>query len=346
MKKIGILLVNLGTPASPHPKDVRHYLNEFLMDGRVIDKPWLTRFFLVRGLIVPFRYKSSAKAYQQIWTKEGSPLLVHGENLRRDLQQELGEDFIVEIGMCYQNPSLKKALDTLLKKEVSRLLVLPLYPHYASATTGSVHQKVMGILSKQQLIPEVTFVDHFFDHPGLINAFCEVAKKHSLSTFDHFLFSFHGLPERQLTKVDCHGRCLASNTCCKTVTQYNRSCYSAQCHATATAIVKALEIPQKSYSISFQSRLGKEPWLSPYTSKTITTLAKEKKNKILVFCPSFVCDCLETLYEIGIEYSHEFKAAGGENLTLVEGLNNHPSWIQGIKNIILDRLPHQYQQYK
>lgn len=337
--RTGILLVNLGTPASPSPTDVRRYLTEFLMDGRVIDEPWLKRFLLVRGLIVPSRYKTSAKAYQQIWTDEGSPLLIYGKRLRDALQIELGESFQVELGMCYQNPSIQSALESLMKIGVSRLLVLPLYPHYASATTGSAHQRVMEILSRQQIIPEVTFIDHYFDHPGLINAFCAIAKKHPLQDFDHFLFSFHGLPERQLTRADCHKRCLASKGCCEKTTPYNRSCYSAQCYATAKAIVKKLDLPNDQYSICFQSRLGKEPWLSPYTSQTIADCASQQKNKILVFCPSFVADCLETLYEIGIEYAHEFKAAGGTRLALVEGLNDHPSWIQGIKQIILERLP-------
>ncbi len=335
-ERTGILLVNLGTPASPHPKDVHRYLSEFLMDGRVIDKPWLQRFLLVRGLIVPFRYKSSAKAYQQIWTDEGSPLLVHGKRLRLALQQELGDSFIVELGMCYQSPSIESALENLLSSEISRLLILPLYPHYASATTGSVNEKVMNFLSRRAIIPKVTFIDQFFEHPGLINAFCEVAKKYSLTDYDHFLFSFHGLPERQLTQIDCHGRCLATKDCCEKISSYNKNCYSAQCYATATAIAKTLEIPEERYTICFQSRLGKEPWLSPYTSQTITDCAKKQKNKLLVFCPSFVCDCLETLYEIGIEYAHDFKNAGGENLTLVEGLNDHPSWIQGIKKILLE----------
>lgn len=332
----GVLLINLGTPDSSSPENVRRYLTEFLNDGRVMDLPWLQRQFLVRGLIVPRRHRSSAKAYQKIWTSEGSPLLVQGKRLKIALQKELGEQFLVELAMRYKNPSIELGLNSLMNAEVDEILILPLFPHYASATTGSVHQKVMEILSQRQIIPKVTFLNKFYDHPGFIEAFCASAKVHFLSDYDHMLFSFHGLPERQLTKVDCHNHCLSSVTCCEKMTVNNRNCYAAQCYATATAIAKNLQISRKDYSICFQSRLGKEPWLQPYTAQKILELAKDKKEKILVFCPSFVCDCLETLYEIKVEYAEDFKKAGGKLLTLVEGLNDSPVWVKGLRRIILE----------
>lgn len=336
MKKTGILLINLGTPDSSAPSDVRRYLIEFLTDERVIDLPWLQRQFLVRGLIVPRRYKTSAKAYKEIWTSEGSPLLVHGNRLKAALQKELGGRFLVELAMRYQNPSIEVGLDALLKQGISDLIILPLFPHYASATTGSVHQKVMETLSRRHVIPKVTFIDQYCDHPGLLEAFCATAKAHPITDYDHVLFSFHGLPERQLTKVDCYNHCLSSSNCCEKIDAINKNCYAAQCYATATALAKRLEISRQKYTISFQSRLGKEPWLQPYTAQTIVDLAKNKKENVLVFCPSFVCDCLETLYEIKVEYAEDFRKAGGKQLTLVEGLNDSPAWVQGLRNIILE----------
>lgn len=334
-KRTGVLLVNLGTPDSPHPNDVHRYLIEFLCDGRVIDMPWLKRQLLVRGAIVPRRYKLSAKAYQEIWTAAGSPLLVHSRNLQQALQVELGEFFPIELGMRYQNPSLESALEKLFKADISRLVILPLFPQYASATTGSVQQKVMELLSPRQVIPEVTFIDHYFTHPGLIAAFCAAAKEHAIENYHRILFSFHGLPTRQLIAASCHNHCLSAANCCEKLTATNRQCYAAQCYATAKAIAGALGLPPERYTVCFQSRLGKDPWLKPYTSEVIADCAAQKQDKILVFCPSFVCDCLETIYEIGIEYTADFKKVGGNLLTLVPGLNNHPVWVKGLKDIIL-----------
>jgi ferrochelatase len=330
----GILLVNLGTPDSPQPKDVYKYLNEFLTDGRVIDIPWLWRQMLVRFLIVPFRYKQSAAAYQKIWSANGSPLMVYGKKVSELLQAELGESFHVELAMRYQSPSIRAALGKLLKNGISRLLVLPLFPQYASATTGSVHQKVMQELSSYPVIPEVVFVNNYAVHPALIDAFCAASSRMDLKQYDHILFSFHGLPERQLRKADQRGWCLQSKACCQHYCEENSACYSAQCHATAMAIGRQLEIPLDKMSISFQSRLGKEPWLQPYTSAVIPELARLGKKNVAVYCPSFVCDCLETLYEIGIEYAHDFRKAGGERLDLVPGLNDDPVWISSLKAII------------
>lgn len=335
MNQTGVLLVNLGTPNSPKPKDVYRYLIEFLTDSRVIDMPWFQRQLLVRGLIVPTRYKQSAKAYANIWTKEGSPLMVYGNQVKEALQDSLGDSYKVELAMRYQEPSIKKTLDGLLKQQIQYLIVVPLFPQYASATTGSVLQCVQENLSQYQVIPKVTLIDQFFDHPKMIAAFCEMAKNHDIGSYDHVLFSFHGLPERHLKKADRNDYCRYNKSCCNEPCSKNISCYAAQCYGTANAIAKKLNLPQDHYGVSFQSRLGKDPWLKPYTSEVIANLAKCGKKRVLVFCPSFVCDCLETIYEIGVEYSEEFKHAGGEQLDLVPGLNAHPQWIDALKHIVL-----------
>lgn len=332
-KKKGVLLINLGTPQSPSHKDVFRYLTEFLTDGRVIDSFWLKRQFLVRGLIVPFRYKQSAEQYSRLWTKEGSPLLFHSEKVKRKLQQALGTHYRVVLAMRYQYPSISEGLETLRKEEIDELIILPLFPQYASATTGSIYQKVMKELQDWHSFPKLIFINHFFDHPIMIEAFCARANQYSLSSYDHILFSFHGLPERQLRKAN--NSCLTSN-CCQQLCSKNRHCYKAQCFATAYAIANQLNLDKKQYTISFQSRLGKEPWIQPYTSDVLHSFAKQGYKRLLVFSPSFVCDCLETIYEISSEYQREFKQVGGEELQLVEGLNDHPLWINALQQIILN----------
>jgi protoporphyrin/coproporphyrin ferrochelatase len=336
--KTGILLVNLGTPDSPHPRDVRRYLIEFLTDERVIDAPWLWRQFLVRWVIVRSRYHQSAKAYQAIWSAEGSPLKVHGFKIRDQLQKRMGEDFIVELAMRYQNPSIDSILNSFYSMNLSKILIFPLFPQYSSATTGSLHQKVMEISSKWQLIPEIVFINHYASHPDLIQAFCSAASGFELADYDHVLFSFHGLPQKQIRKADLNGICLQTENCCSKRSSNNQGCYSAQCYDTAHSISKSLKIEPNRYSIAFQSRLGKDPWLQPYTSETLSKLAAEGKKRVLVFCPSFVCDCLETIHEIGVEYSLEFKKAGGEELKLVPGLNDSTEWLNAIQKIINERL--------
>jgi ferrochelatase len=338
-KKTGILLVNLGTPDSPEPKKVHRYLTEFLLDKRVIDSAWPIRQLLVRGIIIPARYKQSAKAYKQIWTEEGSPLKIYGYRVKNALQERLGENFHVELAMRYQQPSIPATLLKLKEAFIQRLIVLPLFPQYCSATTGSVHQKVMNDLSEWENIPETILINSYQNHPSLVQAFCKAASKFALEDYDHVLFSFHGLPERYILKADSQAVCKANSTCCQTFTPSNQGCYSAQCYVLARSIAQKLKLNEGAFSISFQSRLGKEPWLQPYTSEVISKLAKAQKKRILVFCPSFVCDCLETIYEIGVEYSEEFKHAGGERLDLVPGLNDSPEWVDAIVDIVNERIP-------
>lgn len=335
--KSGVLLVNLGTPDSPSGRDVYRYLIEFLTDHRVLDTSWLWRQLLVRGVIAPFRFRQSAKSYQAIWTPEGSPLKVYGYRVKELLQSQLGDEYCIELAMRYRSPSIEEGLNKLMQAGVQRITVFPLFPHYASATTGSVHQKVMELVSRYEVIPEINFISDYGTHPTLIDAFCEAASQYCLSEYDHIIMSFHGLPQRQILKADKEGCCLKSKNCCRTPSSKNARCYSAQCYATARALAASLGVDEETYSVVFQSRLGRDPWLQPYFSERIEQLAHEGKKKVLVFCPSFVCDCLETIYEIGVEYAAEFKKAGGERLDLVQGLNDHPKWIEALAEIIKEK---------
>ena len=331
----GVLLVNLGTPDAPTRSAVHRYLAEFLTDGRVIDINPIARNILVRGIIAPLRSGKSAAAYKILWTKEGSPLKVFGYSLKEKVQSQLGDEYMVELAMRYQQPSIADAIKKLMKAGVSEVIVMPLFPHYASATTGSVHEEVMRIYSKEQVIPKIRFINSYYDHPKLIEAFLERAKEHNLDDYDHILFSYHGLPKRHLVKGDLSGtHCMKKENCCNSICESNKYCYSAQCYATTHAIADALSIDKDKYSICFQSRLGRDPWLEPYTSDILKKRREAGDKKILVFCPAFVADCLETTVEISHEYAEEFEKMGGEHLELVEGLNDSPKWIEAVCEII------------
>lgn len=331
MGKKGILLVNLGTPDSPEVSDVRKYLDEFLMDERVIDINAFKRTLLVKGVIVPFRSPKTAKLYKEIWDENGSPLLYFSKIQTALVQEALGDDYHVELAMRYQSPSIMTALENMKAGLVESIRVIPLFPQYASASSGSVMQKVMEIVSKWPTIPQISFVSSFHDNKLMIETFADNAKRYQPETYDQILFSFHGLPERQLIKCDHSGHhCLKSADCCSQLTDVNKSCYSAQCHDTARLIAEELNIPAEKYSVCFQSRLGKEPWVQPYTSDTLKDLAAKGKKRLLVFCPAFVADCLETLYEVSVEYHEEFRALGGEEVQLVASLNDHPKWIEAM----------------
>ncbi|HEY8930119.1 MAG TPA: ferrochelatase [Mucilaginibacter sp.] len=337
MSKKGILLVNLGTPDSPETKDVRKYLNEFLMDPRVIDINPVSRALLVKGIIAPFRAPKSGKLYKHIWSKEtGSPLLHYSLLQHKALQDRLGDGYQVELAMRYQSPSIESALERLKAGLVESIQVIALFPQYASASTGSVHDKVMDIVRHWQTIPSLTFTNSFHDNELMIQTFADNAKKYNPESFDHILFSFHGLPQRQLIKCDHTGNyCLKSAGCCDTLNDTNKFCYSAQSHNTAKLIAEKLNIPKEKYTICFQSRLGSDPWVQPYTSQVIEQLAKEGKKRLLVFCPAFVADCLETVYEVTEEYGGEFKALGGEHVQLVESLNDSPTWIDALEQMVV-----------
>jgi ferrochelatase len=336
MSKKGVLLVNLGTPDSAATPDVRKYLNEFLMDGRVIDIGVVKRAILVRGIIVPFRAPKSAKLYREIWSdKTGSPLLHYSLLQQKLLQQKLGDEYMVELAMRYQSPTIEAALERLKKALVSEIRVIALFPQYASASTGSVYEKVMRLVGQWPTIPNISFVNSFHDNDLMISAFAENGQKHQPEKYDHVLFSFHGLPQRQLINCDHTGSyCLKSADCCQTLNDTNKFCYSAQSHNTAKLIAVKLGLSRDQYTVCFQSRLGNDPWVQPYTSQVIGQLATEGKKKLLVFCPAFVADCLETVYEVSVEYHEEFKAKGGEHVQLVESLNDNPLFIDALEALV------------
>ena len=334
MKK-GILLINLGTPKSPAKKDVRKYLTQFLNDPRVIDINPIGRFILVNGIIVPFRAGKSAKLYEQIWTKDGSPLLIHGNNLTKKVQAILGDDYVVDFGMRYQEPSLQKAVERLKSKNIGSLTVIPLYPQYATSSTTSSIEAVEKELKKWKNHPPIKFIKNFFDDKGFIDALVEKAKKYTLTDYDYFVFSYHGLPERQILKASkefSDGSCKIGS-CCDTITDKNRLCYRANCFATTRELVKQLNIPEGKFQSTFQSRLD-DKWLKPYSDKVVEELAKSGHKKILVFSPAFVADCLETIYEIGIEYQEIFTHNGGEKIQLVESLNDSDKWVEAVANLV------------
>lgn len=338
--KKGILLVNLGTPDSPAVSDVYRYLIEFLMDGRVIDIPTWRRTLLVKGIIVPFRARNSAKLYQEIWDeKTGSPLLHYSLIQQRLLQERLGDAYHVELAMRYQNPSIPNALANLKRMNVDSIRVIPLFPQYASATTGSVIEKVMAEIRSWQTFPEVSFVNQFYDNKLMVDIFAENARKQQPKTYDHFLFSYHGLPVRQLLDVDGSGTHNCDKSGCRErIHENNKFCYLAQCYATTRLIAEKLNIAQADYTVCFQSRLGKTPWIQPYTSDVLKDVASRGKKRLLVFSPAFVADCLETIYEIGTEYATDFKALGGEHVQLVESLNDHPLWITALEQMATGRM--------
>lgn len=330
----GILIVNLGTPDAPTRSAVYRYLKQFLLDPRVIDINPLARNLLVRGIIAPFRSGKSAAAYRHLWTENGSPLKYYGEQLVAQVRQLLGPEYVVELGMRYQNPSIESAIKKLMQAKVAKIKVFTLFPQYASATTGSVHEEVMRILSQQQIIPAVEFVSAYPTWEPMVDLFVKNAMQFDLQAYDHFLFSYHGLPQRQLRKADAFNHCLQKPDCCHTLTPVNQFCYTAQCHATTKAIAAQLHLKPEQHTVCFQSRLGRDPWTQPYTVQVIENLAKNGAKRLLVFCPAFTADCLETTIEIGEEYRDDFLKWGGERLDLVESLNDKPAWAAAVADFL------------
>jgi protoporphyrin/coproporphyrin ferrochelatase len=333
---VGVLLINLGTPDSPGVTEVRRYLREFLSDPRVIDLHPLGRFLLLNLIILPFRPARSARAYQLIWSDKGSPLLAHGQRLAEEVRRSLGAGYVVELAMRYGAPSIAAALEKLTRQAPRKIVVLPLFPQYSSAATGSAVERVYQVLGQAWNLPPVSTVGAFYDDPGFIDAFAAVARKH-LDEFrpDFVLFSYHGLPERHVRKSDPSGRhCLQDPGCCASIVPENRYCYRAHCFATTRALVAALGLGADQHSVAFQSRLGRTPWLHPYTDLVLPELARAGKKRLAVICPAFVADCLETLEEIGIRAREQWRSLGGENLLLVPSLNAEPPWVDAVARMV------------
>ncbi|MEN9742431.1 MAG: hypothetical protein RLZZ65_236 [Bacteroidota bacterium] len=340
MKKTGVLLIQLGTPDSPSVSAVRSYLSEFLNDPRVIDIPYLLRKILVNGIIVPFRAPKSAKIYKELWALGNgeSPLLTHTLALQKLLQTELSnQNVTVELAMRYKNPSLDSVLERMQKAHYDRIIILPLFPQYASASTGSAIEKAMDIIRKWWVIPEIKIISQFYDNQGYIDSIVEQAKQFDIPSYDHILFSYHGLPERQVDKV-YDGQDLCADQPCETeLNAHNQFCYKATCYATTRLIAQALGLDQKDYTVCFQSRLDKK-WLTPFSDKVVEEYGKKGAQKLLVFSPAFVADCLETLIEIGEEYQEIFEAHGGKKVQLVPSSNTHPAFVDGMTKLIQSQL--------
>jgi protoporphyrin/coproporphyrin ferrochelatase len=331
--RTGVLLINLGTPDSPSVSDVRSYLSQFLNDPRVIDIPWLTRKILVNLIIVPFRAPKSAGVYRKLWTANGSPLLYYSNKAKDLLQQELGEEYNVHLAMRYKNPSIPDVLEKMRKENYARIVVLPMFPQYASASTGSALDEVMRVIRKWWVIPELKVISQYYDHPDFIEGFVQRSRQHDLNEYDHVLFSYHGLPERQVDKVHLQGLC-SHHDCENEVTEENKFCYKATSYATTRLLAAKLGIPREKYTVCFQSRLD-EKWLKPFSDVVVADCAKKGMKKILVFSPAFTADCLETVIEIGEEYQEIFHKHGGEKVQLVESLNDHPVWIRCLKDLVI-----------
>lgn len=333
MAKKGVFIINLGTPDSTSVKDVRKYLREFLMDEKVIDIPAFNRWLLVNLIIAPIRGPKSAAEYRKVWTDRGSPLMYHGTDLEKALQNELGTDYEVVFGMRYQNPSMKSALER-FSKNLEEIVVIPLYPQYAEATTGSTLLKLEKEAAKISGLPKFRIIDKFPDHPLFIDAFAALAKiKMEAGNYDHIVFSYHGLPERQIIKASDNGYCKLGE-CCSTYHSKNEFCYRAQCFQTSRKLAEALNLQEDQYTVCFQSRLGKAEWIKPYTEDKLHELAAQGVKKVLALCPAFTADCLETTVEVGEMYQEEFLEDGGEQWDLVESLNSSDKWVECLKSMI------------
>jgi len=332
--KTAVLLINLGTPDSPSVRDVRSYLSQFLNDPRVIDIPWLLRKMLVNLIIVPFRAPKSAKIYKKLWTDKGSPLLYYSIRQKELLQQQLIDTHDVYLAMRYKNPSITSVLKEIREKNYQRIVILPLFPQYASASTGSALDEVMRVIRTWWVIPELKIISQYYDHPAFIEACADRGRKYNLSEYDHVLFSYHGLPERQVDKVYDEGLC-SDHDCENEITEGNKYCYKATCYATTRLLVEKLKIPKEKYTVCFQSRLDKK-WLEPFSDKVVEDCAKKGMKKILVFSPAFTADCLETIIEIGEEYQEIFHKNGGDEVQLVESLNDHPLWIKCLTELSIN----------
>lgn len=329
--------MNLGSPDSTDVKDVKKYLNEFLMDGRVIDKPFLLRALLVRGIIVPFRAKNSAEAYSKIWMKEGSPLIVISEQLQKAVQANFEEP--VELVMRYQSPSAASVLKKLHAEnpQLKEILLLPLYPHYAMSSYETAVEDVKRQHRKNKYGSVLKTIKPFYNNEQFVYALSESIRPYLEKEYDKILFSYHGIPERHVKKSDITGQhCLQVNRCCHVASPAHKFCYRHQTIVTTELVTKTLNIPEEKVEQTYQSRLGRDPWLLPSTQERLPNLPGEGIKRLLVVCPAFVSDCLETLEEIAIQAKEIFLNAGGESFDFIPCMNTQPLWVQTVTNWIKD----------
>jgi protoporphyrin/coproporphyrin ferrochelatase len=337
--KRGVVLMNLGSPDSTEVKDVRRYLDEFLMDKRVIDSAYLLRLFLVRGIITPFRAPKSAEAYKAIWTNEGSPLIILTNQLQAALKEQMEEPVVV--AMRYGSPSPKEAFDALAQTHpgLEEVVLLPLYPHYAMSSYETAALYAQSAHKKGRYSFKLKTVEPFYKDDAYINALADSIRPYLENDYDQILFSYHGIPERHILKGDITGRhCLQKADCCSVDSAAHKQCYRHQCMVTTRLVAEKLNIPEGKYALSFQSRLGRAEWLKPYTAKRLEELPNEGVKKILVVCPAFVSDCLETLEEMGIQGKETFTHAGGTSFQLIPCLNVHPSWVKTVVGMVSGEL--------
>lgn len=331
MSSTAVILMNLGSPDSTEVKDVRKYLHEFLMDKRVIDYPYLFRKFLVDGIITRFRAPKSAQAYRSVWWPEGSPLIVLTKKLQSALQTEL--DYPVEVAMRYGNPSMQSAYDKVASenKDLEEVLLIPLYPHYAMSSYETAVEYAKEVHRKRKYAFRIRVLQPYYQDPAYIGALADSIRPFLEEDFDHLQFSYHGVPVRHIRKGDITGsHCLRSEDCCWVHSDAHRFCYRHQVYATTRQVTQALGLSPDQYSVSFQSRLGRDEWISPYTAAELAALPARGIKKLLVVCPAFVSDCLETLEEIAMEGKHIFMEAGGESFTAIPCMNTHPGWVRAL----------------
>lgn len=342
MKKTGVLLLNLGTPDAPDTESVRRYLDEFLMDPYVIDLPWIFRVLLVRGIILRTRPKRSAAAYRKVWTSRGSPLAFHTIDLAEKVQESLGSEYLVRPVMRYGKPHVSEALQEFVNQGIDSVVVLPLYPQYAVASTKSSEEWVKKQAELLKFKGKIKFIGAFYNNESFLSAFAEkVIESRTTFTSDHLLFSFHGLPEQAVRKLDRSGgnHCLVNASCCDVITDVNRECYRAQCFFTARRIAEKVGLSKDQYQVTFQSRLGPTQWIRPYSDVVLKELgASGRVKNLLVVSPSFVADCLETLEEIAIRSRVDFIKSGGEDLRMVPSLNSSDRWVECVTELVLRAL--------
>ncbi|MEK9608710.1 MAG: ferrochelatase [Flavobacteriaceae bacterium] len=323
----GALLINLGSPESPNPKDVKKYLGEFLMDERVIDLAKPLRTFLVKGIILNTRPKKSAKAYKKIWWKEGSPLIVLSQRLQDAVQKKVSVP--IGLAMRYGTPSIEQGIKELVDQGVDEIMLIPLYPQFAMATTETILVLAENIRDEKYPDVEFTVLPPFYNHPDYVRVLSESIQEYlSDKDWEHLLFSYHGIPERHIRKSDVtKSHCKIDKSCCQTASKAHQYCYRHQCYETTRQVAEYLGLKEDRFSTSFQSRLGVDPWLQPYTDQTVARFAKKGTKKMAIVTPAFVSDCLETLEEIGMEAVEDFEEKGGEELHVVPCINTRKDWV-------------------
>lgn len=329
-----VILINVGSPDSSSTKDVRKYLSEFLNDPRVMDIPWLLRKVLVNLVIVPFRAPKSARLYRLLETEKGFPQIYYGEAVKEKLQQQLGGEFHVFLAMRYGLPGLREVIGQILDEGYHKLFAIPLYPQYASCTTGSALSLIIRELQTREVIPELQFVSQFYDHPGFVRAFAARIRASGYQEYDHLVFSYHGLPLRQIRKV--HPHVDPADCSCETeLPAHGKYCYKAACYETSRLIAAELGLGPDHYSVAFQSRMSAD-WMEPFTDELLVKIAGEGVSDVLIAAPSFVADCLETTVELGIDYKELFLRSGGKSLSYVESLNDRDEWVEVLRDMVID----------